>query len=301
MLAPGRYGATAAGEPIVEDAGSDLAPLPRPGAVAQEVSGAVAVAVLGERQSDPLALGPEPARQKLRPGVSRVDDRFELRRREQPGGDDPLGEVRDVVGDGRRDRAHRRRLDERGRMIARGRERDPAGAVGEIYSCGFAHRCRLDQPRIFDRPDLVADGRAIDARRRRRAAADGAEHRDGRGAPRRGLRQVRRRFGPVRDRERVDQGAHVGAVKSRRGRESLDAVDDIDPDGDRRAVLAEGAAQAERGPHGAARNRCLERTVRTTRWSEAVRHDGDQAPAGRELAERGAKVPHRRHRVAAPA
>src|SRR3546814_17286412 len=66
-------------QPIVEDASRDLTPLPRTGAVSQEVALAIGAALLCLLKTDPFLAGREPAGGELGPGMDGIDAGFELR------------------------------------------------------------------------------------------------------------------------------------------------------------------------------------------------------------------------------
>src|SRR3546814_6903073 len=70
-------------QPIVEDASRDLTPLPRTGAVSQEVALAIGAALLCLLKTDTFLAGREPAGEELGPGMAGIDDGFELRGGEQ--------------------------------------------------------------------------------------------------------------------------------------------------------------------------------------------------------------------------
>src|SRR3546814_12822287 len=66
-------------QPIVEDARRDLTPLPRTGAVSQEVALAIGAALLCLLKTDTFLAGREPAGAELGPGMAGIDAGFEMR------------------------------------------------------------------------------------------------------------------------------------------------------------------------------------------------------------------------------
>src|SRR3546814_20780939 len=65
-------------QPIVEDASSDLTPLPRTGAVSQEVALAIGAALLCLLKTDTFLAGREPAGADLGPGMAGLAVGFAL-------------------------------------------------------------------------------------------------------------------------------------------------------------------------------------------------------------------------------
>ncbi len=156
-------------QPIVENAGRDLTPLSRTGAVSQEVTLAIDSAAFGFVETNTFLARREPAGQKLGPGVTRIDNCFELRGGKQALGNGAFREVRHIVGDWRGDRSHRHRFHERGRMLAGRFEHDPTGPVGQIDADLIEQgRGRIERG-VADRQDIVANRRMIRPRRRPRA------------------------------------------------------------------------------------------------------------------------------------
>jgi hypothetical protein len=166
--------ATIALEPLVENAGRRLPPLPRPGAVTEEEPGAVelAIGILLQRH---LARGlGEPAMEIAAPGFAGIDHGLELGGREQAGGDRAFGQARHVEGPRRRDRRHGGGFDEVGRMFARFGNDHARGAIVGIDPALLAHRRGFIEHLIGDRADLIGLRRPHD-HGPRRAALDRSE------------------------------------------------------------------------------------------------------------------------------
>src|SRR3546814_4653439 len=144
-------------QPIVEDASRDLTPLPRTGAVSQEVALAIGAALLCLLKTDTFLAGREPAGEELGPGMAGIDDGFELRGGEQAFRDGALRKLGHIARNRRRDRSHRHRFHERSRMLAGRFDHDTARPVGQIDADLIAQGCGRLERGVADRQELCAD------------------------------------------------------------------------------------------------------------------------------------------------
>src|SRR3546814_11190235 len=93
-------------QPIVEDASRDLTPLPRTGAVSQEVALAIGAALLCLLKTETFLAGREPVGEDLEPGMAGIDDAFELRGGQQAFRDGALREHAQIDCNRRRTPPH---------------------------------------------------------------------------------------------------------------------------------------------------------------------------------------------------
>ena len=285
-------------QPVVEDDGRDLPPLPCPGAVAQEIALAVRASVLGQYQPHPLLVGLAEARNILGPGMAGIDDGLELRGGQQPFRDGAFRQRRNMDGDRRGDRAHRDRFNQRGRMLAGSVEHDTARPIGQIDTGLLGERRRRLEHLVADRQNLVPRGSAEDARGGSGLRPDAAQERQP-PAP-----LDRRRGGGLRDQiltgrddQRVDQVADIAALHRDRRRITHRLVDDIEAHRDPRPVLAIGMGQPDRCSERDAGERRRPDCAHTRRVEEPVGHDRDDAPARADPLDRRLQMADRRERV----
>ena len=134
--------AAAALQPVVEDDAGDLAALAGAGAVAQQPAAAEAHGVLGivrRGRDDIEGLVDRPGSGEMAGmGLAGIDDALELGVGQQAVGDDIGRQMRPVAGLGRRDRGHRGRLHEPGRMRLRSGNTDRLKRVAFIERVGDA-------------------------------------------------------------------------------------------------------------------------------------------------------------------
>src|SRR5690606_4484449 len=123
--------------------------------VPEKISLAIGAAVLGFRKPDAFLGWTKAARQKLVPGMSSIDDAFELGSREKALADRPLGEVRHIVRHGSGDRAHRHGFDKCGGVLAGSIKRNTARPIGEIISYLIKERRRHVEPCVANRQHIV--------------------------------------------------------------------------------------------------------------------------------------------------
>jgi hypothetical protein len=161
-------------EPLVENAGRRLPPLPRPGAIAEEEAGTVELAIRVFLQRHFTWRMGETAMEIAAPGFAGIDHGLELGGREQPRGHRPFGQAGHVEGLRRRDRRHGGRFDEVGRVFARFRDHHARGAIVGIDPALLAHRRGLVEHLVGDGADLIGLRRPHD-HRPRRTALDRAE------------------------------------------------------------------------------------------------------------------------------
>ena len=129
-------------EPAVEDHARDLAPLARPGAVAEEVPHPVGRTLRAGRKRAALVDRGEGSGNVAGEGVDRVDQRFELRDREHAVLNQ-RGRHEGTQGRRRReDRAHRHRFDQRGGMLGGMGNCDAARPVRQVVPDLFVASCR---------------------------------------------------------------------------------------------------------------------------------------------------------------
>ena len=130
--------AAAALQPVVEQDAGDLAALAGAGAVAEEPAAPEAHGILGiigrgRDEIEGLVDGPGSG-EEVGMGLAGIDDGFELGVGQQAVGDDVRRQMRPIARHRRRDRRHRRRLHELGRMRLR------AGNTDRLQSVFFIKR-----------------------------------------------------------------------------------------------------------------------------------------------------------------
>ena len=285
-------------QPVVEDDGRDLPPLPCPGAVAQEIALAVRASVVGEHQPHALLVWLAQARDILGPGMAGVNDGLELRGGQEAFGDGAFGQRRNMDGDRRGDRAHRDRFHQRGRMLAGSVEHDTARPIGQIDAGLLGEWRRRLEYLVADRENLVPGESAEDARGgsglRSHAAQEGQPP-----APldRRRSGGLRDQILPGRDDQRLDQVAYGAALERDRRGITHRLVDDIESHRDSGAVLAIGMGQPDRGAQRDARQRRRPDRAHARGVEEPVGHDRDDAPARPHTLDRRLQVADRSERV----
>ena len=135
-------GAAAALQPIVEDDAGDLAALAGAGAVAQHPAAPEAhgvLGVVGRGRDDIEGLVDDPRSGEMAGmGLAGIDHALQLRVRQKTAGDRGSRQMRPVGRLGRRDRGHRRRLDQPGRMRLRTGNTDRLKGVSFIKRIGDA-------------------------------------------------------------------------------------------------------------------------------------------------------------------
>ena len=134
--------AAAALQPVVEQDAGDLAALAGAGAVAEKPAAAEAhgiLGVVGRGRDDVEGLVDRPRSGEMAAmGLAGIDDAFELGVGQQAVRDDTGGQMRPIARLGRRDRGHRGRLHELGRMRLRAGNADRLQRVAFIERLGDA-------------------------------------------------------------------------------------------------------------------------------------------------------------------
>ena len=134
--------AAAALQPVVEQDAGDLAALAGAGAVAEQPAAAEAdgvLGVVGRGRDDVEGLVDDPrSGEKAGMRLAGIDHAFELGVGQQAVGDDGRRQMRAIGGLGRRDRRHRGRLHEPGRMRLRSGNADRLKRVAFVERLGDA-------------------------------------------------------------------------------------------------------------------------------------------------------------------
>lgn len=154
-------------QPLVEDAGSDLASFAGAGAVTKEEAHPVEAAFVVQDQGHAFFRGTAFAGEEVFPGMPCIDDGLELGRRQSTFGDDALRQLRDMVRHRHGDRGHGDGFDQCRRVFAGSVEDNAARTIRQVDADLLAERRRLLQLRIGDRQNGMRFRRFNPALRRR--------------------------------------------------------------------------------------------------------------------------------------
>ena len=266
--------AAAALQPVVEQDAGDLAALAGAGAVAQKPAAAEAhgvLGVIGRGRDDIEGLVDRPGSGEMAAmGLAGIDDAFELGVGQEAIGDDVGRQVRPIGRLRRRDRGHRGRLHELGRMRLRTGDADRLQRVCLIERIGQAAALgRRPVDGLIGELDAAGLERCaprsdVAAWRRRGLGADGCRGRSAAEADWRPSRQAgaAARAAATQPSNVATSGAMPGDAGNDVGSSAGQPVDDGQPRLDRRAVP--GIDRARRSP---AENTTRPRSCRRTKAS----------------------------------
>ena len=139
--------------PAIEDDARNLAALAGARSITKEIALPVRLAFRRCLERTTLVLGLEPAGKIARMGACSVDQSLCLGSRQQPFGNQTVGQLRHSFGHRRSDRPHSDGLNERRRMLGCAIDYDPARAIGQIVANLRGKRRRGFERLVGERPD----------------------------------------------------------------------------------------------------------------------------------------------------